>query len=78
MIINLSCVSVDNHIPLDDIFDYLPLRCIKPADVIFGTKTFLWDKFYTNNNLELLYGIFSNNLKNLRTDLDFCSQIKTA
>ena len=30
MIINLSCSSVDNHIPRDDIFDYHPIR-----DVIF-------------------------------------------
>ena len=26
MIINLSCASVDNHIPRDDIFDFHPIR----------------------------------------------------
>ena len=26
MIINLSCASVDNHIPQDDIFDFHPIR----------------------------------------------------
>ena len=26
MIIKLGCASVDNHIPRDDIFDYLPMR----------------------------------------------------
>ena len=26
MIINLSCASVDDHIPRDDIFDYHPRR----------------------------------------------------
>ena len=36
MIINLSCASIDNHIPLDYIFDYLTLK-----NVIFISKMYI-------------------------------------